>query len=186
MEKVRVAVHPDHNGVIADVGIEDLRVAGWSEDPGTGKAVLVADERGNPAYEVLNPLPIAPPIGWVPTPPIEQLIRESVAREFALRDDEEVDDINDAEDFDVADELPALETIYEVIGMEPQAPAVKAPSDEERAAAEVAYEEVLERHRRVNARRAREEYERKVKEARELHGEPPDDPNFIRPLPPSS
>lgn len=179
-EKIKVAIAPDYNGVVADVSIADLEAAGWSDDPGTGKAVLVKDERGNPAYEVFNPLPIAPPIGWQPTPPIEELIAQAVRREFALRDDDEVDDIIDAEDFDIPDELPPLETMYEIVGMEPQAPAVKEPTAEERAAAQVAYEDVLEAHRRVNKRRAREEYERKVKEARELHGEPPDDPNFVR------
>lgn len=180
--KVRVVVRPDHLGVLPEDGLvmERMKDAGWSEDPGTGKAVMVDDERGNPAYEVLNPIPMAPPIGWVPTPPIEELIRQRVAQEFMLREDEEIDDINDAEDFDIPDELPPLETIYEVMGMEPQAPAVKEPTPEERAAAQVAYEEVLDRHRRVVARRAREEYERKVKEARDLHGEPPDDPNFVR------
>lgn len=180
MDKVRVVVRPDHLGVIPEVTIEDLEAAGWSDDPGTGKAVLVPNEAGVPAYEVVNPLPMAPPIGWEPTPPIEELIRQRVAEAFALRDDDEIDDIIDAEDFDIPDELPPLETIYEVVGMEPQAPAMKEPSAEERAAADVAYEELLERHRRMNRARAREEYERKVKEARALHGEPPDDPNFIR------
>lgn len=187
MDKFQVKLYPDHLGVLPDEGavMEQMKEAGWSDDPGTGRAVLVPDERGAPAYEVLSPIPVAPPIGWQPTPPIEELINSIVKREFARFDEEEVDDINDAEDFDIPDDLPPLETIYEVIGMEPQAPRVKEPTAEERAAADIAYEEVLERHRRVAKGRAREEYERRVKEARALHGEPPDDPNFVRSSPPS-
>lgn len=183
MEKVKVRVAPDDLGQVPEVTVEDLAEAGWSDDPGTGKAVLVPDERGAPAYEIVNPLPIAPPIGWEPTPPIEQLIRDRVKAEFdRLKDDDEIDDIVDAEDFEIPDELPPLETIYEVIGMEPQAPSVKPLSAEERAQADVAYEEVLDRHRRLAKKRSREEYERRQREMRELYGDegvkavlPPDD-----------
>lgn len=173
MDKFKVTVSPNADGEVVDeqVLLDGAVKAGWSEDPGTGKAILVPDERGAPGYEVGSPIPVAPPIGWVPTPPIEQLISERVAREFQLRDEEEIDDIVDMEDFDVADELPPLETIYEFIAMEPQVPAVKPLSPEERAKAEVEYEEVLDRHRRVAKRRSREEYKRRQDEMKALYGD---------------
>lgn len=187
MEKISVNVTANLDGEVPNDGtlLEMASAAGWSDDPGTGHAVLIPDERGAPGYEVINPLPHAPPIGWEPTPPIEELIRQRVAAEFALRDDEEVDDIIDAEDFDIPDELPNLETIYEFMGVEREAPAVKPPTKEQQAEAQVAYEELLEKHRRVAKHRAREEYERIRKAAREQFGEPPDDPNFVKPSSPS-
>lgn len=187
MEKIKVEVKPLADGTVPAEGeLLELAVeAGWSEDPGTGKAILIPDERGAPGYEVLNPLPHAPPIGWEPTPPIEELIRQRVQTEMRKWEDEEVDDIVDAEDFDIPDELPALDTIYEFMGLEREAPAVKPPTAEERAAADVAYEELLEQHRRMRKGRAREEYERILKKAREDYGEPPDDPNMVRTSNPS-
>lgn len=123
MKKLRVEISKDHDPVEVLAKAEQ---AGWSDDPGEGVAVLLLDERGNPAYEVFNPMEFAPPIGFEPTPPLEELIRDRVRAEFErLRDDDEIDDIIDAEDFDVPDELPPLETMYEVIAMERQAPALK-------------------------------------------------------------
>ena len=176
MEKVQVVVDPLSDGTIPSEGelLEAGKASGWSEDPGTGKAILVPDVRGAPAYEVINPLPIAPPIGWEPTPPIEELIRSRVAQEFArLRDEEEIDDIIDAEDFEVPDEEPNLETIYEFMGMEEQVPPVKPMSDDERAKAAVEYEGILEKHRRLAKIRSREEYERRRQEVDRLYGDPP-------------
>lgn len=183
MEKLKVEVAPNAEGELPDDSelLELAQAAGWSEDPGTGHAILIPDERGAPGYEVVSPLPHAPPIGWTPTPPIEELIRQTVSREFARWDnDDEVDDIIDAEDFDIPDELPALETIYEFVGMEREAPSTKPVTPEERAQTQVEYEALLEKHRRVRAGRAREEYERIKKKAAEDFGEPPDDPNFVR------
>lgn len=183
MDKFRVEVAPNLEGEVPPESdlIEMAGAAGWSDDPGTGHAVLIPDERGAPGYEVVSPLPFAPPIGWAPTPPIEELIAQTVKREMMRWEDEEVDDIIDAEDFEIPDELPQLETIYEFVGMEREAPSTKPVSAEERAQSQVAYEELLERHRRVRKGRAREEYERIKKKAAEDYGEPPDDPNFIVP-----
>lgn len=127
-----------------------MEKAGWTDDPGDGKAILVPDERGAPGYEVLNPLPFALPIGWEPTPPIEQLVAQLTRQEMArLKDEDEVDDVLDAEDFDIPDELPPLETLYEVMAMTPEAPALPpGPTDlAEKAKADVEYEEMLKRER---------------------------------------
>jgi len=170
--KIRVDVRPDPDGVVPDITeiLEDAEQAGWSDDPGTGVAVMLLDGNGNPAYEVLNPMPFALPIGYEPTPPIEQLIRDRVKSELSrLKDDDELDDINDAEDFDIPDELPPLETIYEVIAMDREAPALKdtGPSLEDRAKADVEYEELKERQRLLR-KRHREAALKKAQEAIEI------------------
>lgn len=175
MEKLKVVVAPNEDGVIPSN--EDLikaaEAAGWSDDPGTGKAILLPDANGNPAYEVFNPMPFAPPIGFEPTPPIEQLIRDRVKLELdRLKDDDEIDDINDAEDFDVPDELPPLQTIYEFIAMEVEAPAVRAePDPKDRIKAELEYEELKDRERLLR-RRHREAALKKAQEEVELYGDP--------------
>jgi len=174
MKKIKVEVAPDANGEIVDIEemIPKMTAAGWSDDPGTGKAVLLPDERGAPGREVLNPLPFAPPIGFEPTPPLEELIRDRVRREVAsLRDDEEIDDILDAEDFEVDDELPPLETIYEVVAMKPEAPKMERlpePSLEDRVKAEVEYEELKDRERLLRKRHRRAALERAKQELVEL------------------
>lgn len=177
MEKLVIEVRPDANGEVPanDVLLKAAQAAGWSDDPGEGKAVLLPDERGAPGYEVLNPLPFAPPIGFTPTPPIEQLIRDRVALEVArLRDEDEIDDILDAEDFDIPDELPPLETIYEFISMTPEAPEVKSePSLEDRAKADAEYEEHLERARVLRKRHRKAELDRRRQEEELLYGDDP-------------
>lgn len=125
--KLRIEVRPDADGVVpsADDLLKAAADAGWTDDPGEGKAILIPDERGARGYEVFNPLPFAPPIGYEPTPPIEELIAQRVKTALqGLRDDEEIDDEKDVVDFDVPDELPPLSTIYEFAAMDPEAPAL--------------------------------------------------------------
>lgn len=166
MDKIRVVVD-QHRVDPTDVDAEKMKLAGWSDDPGTGKAILVPDERGNPAYEVLNPLPFAPPIGWEPTPPLDELIRQRVSLEVQrLRDEDEIDDIVDAEDFEVDDELPPLETIYEVIAMKAEAPRIPKDAKADLAdavKADLDYAEMLEREKLLRRRHR----EAKLREQRE-------------------
>lgn len=176
MDKIKVVVDRSRVDPTSITG-KVMEAAGWSDDPGTGKAILVPDERGNPAYEVLNPMPFAPPIGWEPTPPLDQLIRERVADEVQrLKDSDELDDIIDAEDFDVDDELPPLETIYEVIAMKPEAPAI--PKDakkdlQDAVQADLDYEEMVVKQRLLR-KRHREAVIAKQKEENDLlYGDPP-------------
>lgn len=163
-DKLKVVV--DQHRVDPTTILPKMEPAGWSDDPGTGKAILVPDERGAPGYEVVNPMPFAPPIGWEPTPPIEELIRDRVRLEVdRLRDEDEVDSLDDLEDFDVADELPPLETIYEVIAMTPEAPALNQKVDPKILAKDqVDLEELVnterllrKRHREAALKKQREE-----------------------------
>lgn len=166
-DKLKIAVD-QHRVDPTSITMDKLAAAGWSDDPGQGKTLLAPDERGAPGYEILNPMPFAPPIGWEPTPPIEELIRQRVSDELSrLKAEDEVDDIVDAEDFDIDDELPPLETIYEVIAMKPESPALpkdSMPDAAETAKAQVDLEELVaqerlmrKRHREAALKRQREE-----------------------------
>ena len=80
---------------------EAIRAAGWSDDPGTGKAVLLPD-----GSEMLNPLPIAPPVDFVTGPTLlEQFEAKMEARFRMLQEDAEVDTLEDFEDFDVEEDV---------------------------------------------------------------------------------
>lgn len=180
MDKLKMrVVHPETGEVITSGEFfEVAKENGWSEDPGTGRAVLLLDSRGNPAYEVGNPMPFAPPIGWEPTPPLDQLIRDRVRDEFQrLKGEEEIDDINDANNFDIPDELPPLETIFELMGMEEQAPAVeKEPSEADRALAEANYQELVDMERLKIRRNRKAALEKQRAEEDALYG-------IVRPRP---
>lgn len=105
---------------------ESAEDAGWSDDPGTGKAILALDERGAPGYEVLNSVPMAPPIGYEPSDSIDVMIQKRLAKYFAEGDSTVLDESEEeANDFDVPDDLPDLRTIYEVVEMIPEAPSVR-------------------------------------------------------------
>lgn len=171
LERLKVRIEPSADGELRSVTPDQLRDARWSDDPGTGKAVMLPGDNNRPGYEVLSPMIFAPPIGYEATPPIDQLIRERVRDEYArLKDDDEVDDIIDAEDFDVDDDEVPLETIYEVIAMKPEVPNIPkdknpAPLDE-RVKADLEYEEAMmkarldrKRNREAAIARQREELE---------------------------
>lgn len=175
LEKMEVRISPSDDGEVRSVSVDELRSAGWSDDPGTGKAVLLPADNNRPGYEVISPMIFAPPIGYEATPPIDELIRARVKSEYdRLKDDEEIDDIIDAEDFDVEDDDVPLDTIYEVIAMTPEAPKLPAKSQPdltERAKADLEYEELLSRER-ANRKRAREASLRKQQEEHELYSAP--------------
>lgn len=170
---LKIEIVPSFSGEIRDVSsiLDEALAAGWSDDPGQGKAVLIKDDNGNPAYEVFNPMGFAPPIGFEPTPPIDQLIRERVALEVErLRDDEEIDSEDEVNDFDVPDELPPLETYYEVIAMEPTAPSIPKTKDPaERAKEYLDLEETVTRERLLRKRHREAALEKQRQEHDELY-----------------
>lgn len=177
--KFRIEIAPEFKAKDLGRVLDEAKANAWSDDPGHGKAVLLKDERGNPAYEVHNPIQFAPAIGFEPTPPIEQLIRERVRAEFSrLKDDDVIDSPEDAEDFDIPDELP-LSSVYEVVQMQDQAPRLKEPSLADRAKAHVDFMELAEREKltrkraREHALQKQEENLRKLQEEARLYGDPP-------------
>jgi len=101
---------------------ERTKNAGWTNDPGAGKALL--DEYGR---ETPSPLQFAPPIGFIETSPVRDMIQEMIAKELAsLRGDEEIDSLEDAEDFG-EDEEPEIRSAYEMVLEYPAIPQAGGP-----------------------------------------------------------
>lgn len=106
----------------ADGFHDAARKAGWSDDPGTGKAILVN------GAEILNPQPMAPPVGYQHGDTLQEMIERHVAAALVgLRGDDIVDEsIEDADDFDIDEGNEVdLETIYTVREMVPEAPGLR-------------------------------------------------------------
>lgn len=78
----------------------------------SGQSMLLVD-----GSEIPSPLPIAPPIGWEKQPDLIDQIRSMVQREIGIRDDMEVDDPDEEDDFDMADLDDDFRTPYEVEGL---------------------------------------------------------------------
>lgn len=79
-------------------------------DPGVGHALLLPDGR-----EVLNPVPVAPPVGYVKEPTVMEMINAQVKKHLALlRDDEELDTEAEAQDFNIGDDYEPYSP-YEIL-----------------------------------------------------------------------
>lgn len=176
-DRLKINVSPTDQGEVREFSLDAAKAAGWSDDPGTGKAVLAPDARGAPGHEILNPMPFAPPIGYTPSPPIQELIQSMVKSEMdRLQADDEIDDILDAEDFDVPDDMPSLETIYEVVAMEPEAPNLKDTPEvsvADRAKMDAEYYELLDREKLLRRRHREAAIKKQQEEHRDLYGDPP-------------
>lgn len=99
-----------------------LYIQGWSEDPKDGSAVLTPDGR-----EIVNPMPIAPPIGYTAERSVMEMIEDALKRRMAQLDgDEEIETIEEADDFGDDDE-PAPWSPYEVV-MVDEYPAIPSSS----------------------------------------------------------
>lgn len=171
MDKLKITVDPLLVPKKAmDQILDEALAAGWSDDPGQGKAVLMKDARGNYAYEVHNPMPHAAPIGWEPTPPLDELIRDRVRAEYArLKDDEVIDTEEEANDFDVPDELP-LTSVYEVQEMVEEAPALRK-TPEQVAKEYLDTMELVERERYARKRAREQAIDKQRKALEEAEGE---------------
>jgi len=155
MDKVLVEVTPGPNGEVPseEALLAAAKAAGWTDDPRDGRRLLLRDENGKDLGEILNPLPIAPPVGYKPRDPLWERL-EAIARQNGA-DDRPEETLADMLDFDIPDELPELSTVYEFAGMQDEAPAPppKSLTDEERAAFEVEYEELKEKARALAKRK---------------------------------
>lgn len=132
--KVTVTPDVDAEGVVHEPFTEaQLRLLmarnGWSTDPGTGKAVLTPG-----GAEIFNPLPMAPPVGYVQEPTVMDRLNQlldSRARAAQLYDNDVIEEtLEEAEDFDgiedPEDYVPR--SIYE-IQLLPEVPALKRPAE---------------------------------------------------------
>lgn len=117
--------------VIDDETIFNAMIGGdWTDDPGTGKTVLLPDGR-----ELLNPVPVAPPLSIAQNsePSVNELVERALARHFEqLKGDDEVDSAEDMDDFPEDEEFHPS-TVYEVMPMEapaiPKVPVADAGGD---------------------------------------------------------
>lgn len=104
--------------------LDMMEEAGWTDNPGTGKAVLLPD-----GSELLNPVPIAPPVDYDTAPSAFDLWQMNLQRMANIRDlgggfliDENDEEAND---FDVDDpEDVFVRSDYE-LQMVPEAPALE-------------------------------------------------------------
>lgn len=98
-------------------------------DPGTH----MLDEHGR---ELLDGTPIDPPIGYVKVPSMVEIIRQQVRLHLSQAAEEHgLESFDEAEDFDVDDDIPDPQTPYEaVFDPPPPPPSLKKKSGGEGAA----------------------------------------------------
>lgn len=100
---------------------EAMDGAGWSDDPGTGKPIILPDGR-----EFLNPIPVAAPLSIAlnSEPSVNDLVERALKRHFEmLKGAEEIDTIEDADDFGEDEDFVPFSQ-YEII-LRDEAPALK-------------------------------------------------------------
>ncbi|UDN67857.1 hypothetical protein [robinz microvirus RP_152] len=132
MYKVAISPEWDRDGVVAvppseEELLDKMAEAGWSDDPGTGKAILT-----DLGAEIVSPIPVAPPIGYVSEPTVMDRLAQMLDSRMRLLAEGDVLDESEAEanDFDVADpEDFHPRSVYE-IQLLPEAPALPASAEE--------------------------------------------------------
>lgn len=113
---------------------EAMEGADWSNDPGTGRAILLQDGR-----ELLNPVPVAPPISISSNtePSVNDLVERALKRHFEqLKADDEIDTLEDADDFGEDEDFVPISQ-FEIMLRE-EAPAIPVGDVSEEAIADVA------------------------------------------------
>lgn len=110
---------------------EVMEAGGWSDDPGTGRAVLMPDGR-----ELVNPATIAPPVSVSVGESVNELVERALSRHYAaLKAADEIDTVEDANDFD-DDEDFFPSSMYEIV-LRDEAPAIPAVTTESSTVEEV-------------------------------------------------
>lgn len=145
--KVDVVVTPEisKDGEVVtlpeEVLYDKMAEAGWSDDPGTGKAILMPL-----GSEVVSPRPVAPPIGYVSEPSIMDRLNDLLTARLAQLNDSDVIEESEAdlEDFETEDledvrwSYTVKELVHEAPALGPGSGPVVEVSKEEAAAAAVA------------------------------------------------
>jgi len=99
---------------------ERMVLSGWTDDPMDGKAC--DDHRGR---EIVNPLCLAPPVGYRAEPTVMEMIERQLAFRLAqLSGEDEVDTLEEADDFEMDEEWDptSLYEIRELISESPRLP----------------------------------------------------------------
>lgn len=101
--------------------------AGWSGDPGTGKAVLLPD-----GSELLDPRPIAPPVDYDKSPDAFTLWQQNIQRMSNIREMGNMvieESEEDADDFDVPDPEDIIMYSGYELDLVPEVPAVQGSGE---------------------------------------------------------
>ena len=84
MSKHKIVIHPRLEGgkePVRTMTVEEIiesAAADWDPlDPGVGRAVLLPDGR-----EIFNPVPFAPPVGYVQEPSIMEQVQRMLRRDI--------------------------------------------------------------------------------------------------------
>lgn len=112
----------------AEVFAEAVEGAGWSDDPGTGRSILLADGR-----EVPNPMPLAPPVTFSEELTVNQLVDRALRMHFENieRNQEAVETLDDLLVFDdEVDDFPRSRfEVEEGVDMQDEAPVIPVVPD---------------------------------------------------------
>lgn len=103
---------------------ERMVLSGWTDDPCDGKAF-----HDNFGREVVNPLPLAPPVGYRPEPTVMEMIEQQLAyRLQQLAGEDVIETQEDADDFDMDEEWDptSLYEVRELISESPRLPPAGA------------------------------------------------------------
>lgn len=131
----KIHVSPNADGVMPTYHGEDVDAmgpklaaaivaAGWTDDPGTGRAIILDD-----GSELLNPVPVAPPLGYIQeVSVIDRLHQELDARRRILAEDAIFETEEDAADFDTGPDYEDPFSRYEILPVIPEAPAIPTPA----------------------------------------------------------
>lgn len=129
MVKYDVVVSPDispDGEVMApfpkEVLLDKMEASNWTDDPGTGKAILTPL-----GSEIVSPIPVAPPIGYENEPSVMDRLRDMLNQRLRqLAEGDVLDETEEeANDFDVPDpEDFHPRSIYEITLID-EAPALR-------------------------------------------------------------
>lgn len=134
LDKLKVRVTPPVDSRTGEVGkvptdkelYEAMLRNGWGDEPGVGRAILTPDGR-----EILNPMPVAPPIGYVSEPSMMDRLNEMLAaRMRQVAEADQIESIDEVDDFDVPDpedfhpsSVYEVEMVYEAPALKPGEPS---------------------------------------------------------------
>ena len=102
--------------------------AEWTDDPGTGRAVILKDGR-----ELLNPIPVAPPASiaaYSREDSVNDLVQRALARHMEmLRGEEDIDSLEDMNDFPEDEDYSPM-TQFEAIVLASESPQIPKDAPE--------------------------------------------------------
>lgn len=122
---------PDHDPLTGEIHEKPLG-DGTGDQPYLRSYGMRPERLDDHGREVLDPTPIAPPIGWKPEPSMVEIIRAQIAGE-RLRQEAEAagkESFEEADDFDVDDDFDPSSPYEEIFDPAPAAPRFRTAQEE--------------------------------------------------------